>query len=111
MAKAPVEETILYVEALKLHMSEVWPDNTATYSAQGAQKFDKIIRTSGGSPSAYAFVNRATGDLIKAAGWTAPAKSKKHPSGLAARYNLRDVEDRARAVSDADPYGRFLYAS
>lgn len=47
----------------------------------------------------YAFVDRSTGDLYKAASWKVPAKGK--------RYNGSELMD--LAVEDADFYGSFLY--
>jgi len=38
------------------------------------KKFWKICRWREGSTSAYAFVDKNTGDLFKAASWAAPAK-------------------------------------
>jgi len=49
----------------------------------------------------HAFVDIATGDLLKAAGWKAPAKG--------ARGNLLDDESFAAVLAKADPYGSYLY--
>jgi hypothetical protein len=49
----------------------------------------------------HAFVEIETGDLLKAAGWKAPAKG--------ARGNILDDADFARILSVADPYGSYLY--
>ena len=54
--------------------------------------------------SAFAFVDRRTGDLIKPGGWAKPQRDK---NGLVVRFNLeRSFE---LAVDAADPYGSFLY--
>jgi len=57
-----------------------------------------------GSRSVFAFVEKETGALIKAAGWSMPAKLK---SGWATKYNLNTQFE--LAVEKADPYGGFLY--
>jgi hypothetical protein len=49
----------------------------------------------------HAFVEIETGNLLKAAGWKAPAKG--------ARGNLLDDADFARILSVADKYGSYLY--
>lgn len=72
-------------------------------------KFDKIVRRSRSSTrdtqrSVYAFVERSSGDLIKAAGWKAPAKLK---SGWATKYNL--ITEFDKAVEESDFAGGFLY--
>lgn len=38
------------------------------------KKYARIIKSDFGSRSAYCFVDMATGDILKAAGWKAPAK-------------------------------------
>lgn len=51
------------------------------------------------SRRAYAFVERSTGDLFKAAGWSAPAKGVRFDGEIIL----------SSAVDLADPYGSFLY--
>lgn len=72
------------------------------------RKFDRIVITDseGNARSAHAFVDRATGDLIKAAGWSAP---QKDAGGLAIRYNLATPEGLAQAVHAAEYTGGYLY--
>lgn len=43
----------------------------------GGQKYIKIASIDGSSRGAYAFVEVATGDVLKAASWKAPAKGKR----------------------------------
>jgi hypothetical protein len=57
-----------------------------------------------GSRSVFAFVEKETGALIKAATWKAPAKIK---TGWATKYNLNTQFE--LALEKADPYGGFLY--
>lgn len=66
------------------------------------RKYGKVVFTS--KPprfgrSVHSFVNLSNGDLLKAAGWNAPAKD--------ARFNLLRELDKVTAV--ADPYGSYLY--
>lgn len=80
------------------------------YEVIRGQKFDKITQhregdTYGGS--VHAFVERATGKLIKAAGWKAPAKDK---DGLAYRYDLSTPEGFLEALFNSTFSGGYLYA-
>ena len=77
------------------------------FGVDRGRRFDKIVSYRNAdctSASAYAFVERNTGDLIKAGGWSQPQKDK---AGLAVRYRLAEEFD--RALEDADPFGGFLY--
>lgn len=79
-------------------------------TVESGRKFDKIILdyskeySRHRSRSVHAFVERSTGDLIKAAGWNAPAKIK---TGWATKYNL--ITDFDLAVEKADFAGGYLY--
>lgn len=54
-----------------------------TFSFNDGKKYFKIVSvTHGGHESAYAFIDKVTGDLFKPAGWAAPAKH--------ARGNIND---------------------
>ena len=94
----------LFAEAL----SQKFPDYE--FYVEAGVKFDKIVKRSvkyaGDQRSVHAFVERATGDLIKAAGWKAPAKIK---TGWATKFNL--VTDFEEAIESADQYGGYLYQS
>lgn len=81
------------------------------FSVDAGQKFDRIVyksRWSNGG-SCHAFVEKATGNLIKSATWRAPQKSIKHPSGLAVRFELATEEGFKAAVDAADIFGGYLY--
>lgn len=80
------------------------------FSVEAGRKFDKIVQryirfdnTKGGR-SVHAFVEKATGDLIKPAGWSQPAKWKE---GWASQFNLVTQFD--QAVEAADFAGGYLY--
>ena len=73
-------------------------------TVMAGRKFDRIVTAYPGehlSRSVHAFVERETGLLFKAAGWSAPAKG--------ARYDLNSEENFARTVELADPHGGYLY--
>lgn len=67
------------------------------------EKYDKITTAKwDGSPhgAAHAFIERATGNLFKAASW-------KYPSSEA-RFNISDEEVFTAAIAISDPYGMYL---
>ena len=66
-------------------------------TVEEGSKFLRIVRKSHGSTSVYCFVNKLNGDILKAAGYKAPAKG--------ARGSVFKPETYAHA----DPYGSFLY--
>ena len=74
------------------------------FSVMNGRRFDRIVIENvrhghNDHRSVFAFVERSTGDLYKAAGWNAPAKHK--------RYNGSELLN--MAIEDADVYGSFLY--
>ena len=79
---------------------------TDLYEVQPGRKYDRIVKhyRPGDGGSAFAFVDRGTGDLIKPGGWAKPQRDK---DGLAVRFNLGTQFP--EAVDAADPYGSFLY--
>ena len=44
----------------------------ASFNVMSGRKFDRIIRVYHGSRSAYAFINKETGGIIKCASWRQP---------------------------------------
>ena len=42
--------------------------------AKGGRKYIKIVKHSSGQASVWGFIEKATGDIYKAAGWSSPAK-------------------------------------
>jgi len=79
------------------------------FTVEHGQKFDRIVMQRRGDiygRSVHAFVEQATGKLIKAGGWKAPQKDK---SGLAYRYDLSTPEGFKEAVNAADWAGGYLY--
>lgn len=70
-------------------------DETRTFSVNPGNKYDKIVVTSYGRAAVHAFVD-ADGRVLKAAGWSAPAKGVRYHSVV-------------EAVEHADPFGNYLY--
>ena len=67
------------------------------------RKYVRIVQDTGGQygKSVHAFVDAATGDVLKAAGWTGPAKG--------VRFNLLDVDSRIACFEAAEFAGGYLY--
>ena len=81
--------------------------HTLTIDPNG-RKYIRLVKTSGfpnamGRPqrSVFAFVDADTMDILKPAGWQAPAKH--------ARASIATPEAMANAIALADPYGTWLY--
>jgi hypothetical protein len=78
-------------------------DEHTTYSVDPTgRKYLRLVVTSWGSRSVHAFLEVATGDLFKAAGWTGPAAG--------ARYHLADPAGYDEAVERSDRFGGYLYS-
>lgn len=113
MSNSPSQNFASSLEAvLNVKHHEKFPNlPDLSFHVEAGKKYDRIVQSDGSySSSVHAFVVRATGDLVKAAGWSAPAKSKTHPSGLAVRFNLSTPEGFAEALKAADFAGGYLYA-
>ena len=54
--------------------------NPATFFVMRGRKYDRIVRQSHGSRSAYAFIDKITGGIIKCASWKQP-EPKKYERG------------------------------
>lgn len=75
-----------------------------TVSVEVGRKYFKLVtkhpdHRNHSQRSVHSFVDRVTGDVLKAAGWAAPAKG--------ARYNL--VTGMDGLLASVDPYGSYLY--
>ena len=76
------------------------------FSAQtGGRKYVRIVETltEGGGRSVHCFIDKKTGDVLKAAGWAAPARG--------ARYNLLRADSRTTLHERCDFAGGYLYAN
>lgn len=67
------------------------------------RKFTRVVMTTEhGDRSVHAFFDHNTGDVLKDAGWSAPAKG--------ARFNLLDAESRERMFARMSWTSGYLYA-
>ena len=48
-----------------------------TISVEPGRKYDRIVITNFGNRSAFGFVNRENGDVLKSASWKTPAKNSR----------------------------------
>jgi len=78
------------------------------FSVKPGRRFDKIAYTNGTQTFVYAFVERATGKLIKAAGWKSPAYYSD--GSVASRYDLSTPAGFDKATAEAQRHGGQLYA-
>lgn len=96
------ETTQAFVEA----MNEKFATESFRFEATGGRNYDKVINVTvaGGheTRSVHAFIDRKTNGLLKAAGWSAPAK------GI--RFNLSTPEALGNVIRQADKFGGYLYA-
>ena len=73
-----------------------------SYIIESGRKYHKIILNASGQRSVHCFINRETGEVLKSASWSSPAKG--------VRYDLRIIEQREWVLSNADWAGSYLYA-
>ena len=59
-----------------------------TISAEVGRRYIRIVCTSGPQRASWAFVDRVTGDILKAANWASPAK---HPRGNILREDFQGL--------------------
>lgn len=74
---------------------------TFTVDRPGRKYTRVVARTENGGGSVHAFVENSTGDLLKPAGFKAPARG--------VRYSLADPDSRALAFERCDWAGSYLY--
>lgn len=99
-------ESFVHELNAKFPVVNTWDE---TFGVLEGKRYDKIVKERDGKArSVHAFVERATGKLIKAAGWNAPAKLAS--GEFNSQYNLYDSQSFHDAVEAADPYGSYLYA-
>jgi hypothetical protein len=90
------------------HYADKYPNLTPpAFGYEVGNKYIRVYQESGNSRHVHAFLDRSTGDVIKAGGWKAPQRGK---NGLAVRYRLADPASKARCFASIDPYGSYLYA-
>jgi hypothetical protein len=113
--QVPTEISRLFVQAMndKLATGEQGVDFRG-FDVLAGRSYDKIVvvHTPGkGMPekihSVHAFINRETGDLVKAA--TLKAFQKNSDGTPAVRYYMANPAEVKAVVAQADMHGRYLY--
>lgn len=66
------------------------------------RKFTRVVMDVSGQRSVHAFIDNQTGDVLKSAGWKAPAKG--------VRFSLTDDSSRATLLVVCEFTGGYLYA-
>lgn len=79
------------------------------YSVEPGRKYNRIVEENKkwGGRSVHAFVERATGKLIKSATWKTPQKTST--GELAYRFDISTKEGLDAAVEASDRHGGYLY--
>lgn len=85
------------------------------FGVEPGRKYDRIVnmeapstnRENTKSKSVHAFIDRATGELIKSAGWRAPQKNSD--GTMAVRFTMTSDADVDAVVALSDTYGSYLY--
>ena len=86
-------------EAVARYLAHLQTITLDTVEFVPGRKYGKVVFAGTWQRSVHSFVDLSTGDLLKAAGWNAPAKG--------VRFNLLQELDKVTAM--ADPYGSYLY--
>lgn len=76
-------------------------DFRTSFDIHPLRKYLKIVMNYGDGRSVHCFVNKTTGDVLKSASWSSPAKG--------VRYNLLNKESRETCYRNADWSGHYLY--
>lgn len=85
------------------------------FGVEAGRKYDRIVNMEAPSSnpsdvkakSVHAFIDRATGALIKSAGYRAPQKNSD--GTLAVRFSMLSDADVEAVVALSDKYGSYLY--
>ena len=92
-----------YAKAVEAKLQEAYSfmeeGKRPTIELETGRKYFKLVAVHPGQRSVHSFVDRVTGDVLKAASWRGPAKG--------ARYNL--VTGLDGLLASIDPYGGYLY--
>ena len=104
VTKSPAER---YVDGLNAHEDSLpnFSDtvkNYAVYSVDVLRKYTRIVQTCYGQSSVHAFVDNATGEVLKSSGWKTPAKGVRFAT-------VEDALVAARAAGAHAFSGGYLY--
>lgn len=95
--------TMTYARRVEQKLHEAYnfqaPEDRPNILVESGSKYFKLVADYGHQRSVHSFVDRVTGDVLKAASWKSPAKG--------ARYNL--VTGLEMLLNSVDPYGGYLY--
>ena len=95
--------TMTYAQRVEQKLHEAYsfrmPEDRPNILVESGNKYFKLVVDYGHQRSVHSFVDRMTGDVLKAASWKSPAKG--------ARYNL--VTGLEMLLNSVDPYGSYLY--
>ena len=82
-------------------LTELAPEGYTYTCDTPGKRYVRIVMSARGSRSVHAFYDIKNGDVLKAAGWKAPAKI--------VRFNLLDTDSFDRMIDACDWAGRYLY--
>lgn len=83
-------------------LNDKFAEDGCSFTVEPGRRYAKIVYADRwGSRSVHAFVEIATGALLKAEGWKVPAKG--------VRFDLSTAAGFERAVNAADRFGGYLY--
>ena len=86
-------------KAIAEYLAHLQTLTTKTVDLIPGRKYGKVVFGNGDDRAVHSFIDLSTGDLLKAAGWNAPAKGT--------RFNLVTELDKVTTV--ADQFGGYLY--
>ena len=91
------EANAIYIAVYFPHLT---PDTF--YADSRGRKYARIVQDHGDQRLVHCFVDLATGDVYKPAGWTKPTLN-------GARFNLLDPDSLEQLHERWDPFGGYLY--
>lgn len=83
--------------------------NSPVFSVETGYKFEKIVKDATKNAVVHCFVEKTTGDVIKAASYKAPAR--RSDRSLAVMGNIAGKVNMNRMVKKADEFGAYLYSN
>lgn len=114
MPKPTVISELFVAEMNAQHAIGEKGKNYRGFGVVGGRTYDKVlnVETSYNSTeetggSVHAFINRANGDLIKAATWSSPQKNVDGTPAV--RFHLDSEASMKAVVAKADRHGGYLY--
>jgi len=81
-----------YVQEVDLKQFPHNTPNPASFSVMSGRKYDRIVRHTYGQRSAYAFIHKETGAILKASSWNQPDPAKYQRGNIYAENCLAGTE-------------------